>query len=101
MLGGSGLGWLGRRAFGLGAWCAGFRADVIIIFYEILYDQRDAAVGWIQGRIWLAKPLICESADLRYLIFADSILLHQAACGDGAIRGKLPIPIIGVLAKRL
>src|SRR5579872_5309924 len=66
---------------------------VLIIFLDVLHDERDVSVGRIERRFRLAESLIGEAADLNDLVGAHSIGLHDAASGIGAIGREFPVPI--------
>src|ERR1039458_1054257 len=66
---------------------------VIIIFYDVLHDQRDAAVGRVERGVGLAETLVGKAADLSDLVGAHSIGLHDAAGRVGAGGGKVPVAV--------
>jgi hypothetical protein len=68
---------------------------VIVVFYDVLHDQRDAAVGRVERGIGLAESLVGKAADLGDLVGADSIGLHDAAGGVGAVGGEFPVAVGG------
>src|ERR1039458_5421277 len=68
---------------------------VIIIFYDVLHDQRDAAVGRVERGVGLAETLVGKAADLSDLVGAHSIGLHDAAGPVGAVGGKFPVAVGG------
>src|ERR1019366_136225 len=68
---------------------------VIIIFYDVLHDQRDAAVGRVERGVGLAETLVGKAADLSDLVGAHSIGLHDAAGRVGAVGGKFPVAVGG------
>jgi hypothetical protein len=74
---------------------------IVIVPYDVLHDDRDAAVSGIQRSIGVAKTLVGEAADLGDLIGANSMGLHDAACSVGAIGGELPIAVGGRWGIRL
>ena len=68
---------------------------VVIIFLDVLHDERDAPVGRVERRFRLAESLIGEAADLNDLVGANTIGLHDAASGVGAIGREFPVSISG------
>jgi hypothetical protein len=59
-----------------------------------MHDDGDAAVGRIKRIINFQETLISKAADLRPLVGPDSIGLHEAAGGMGAVGGKLQKTIL-------
>ena len=51
----------------------------------VLNDQRNAAIGRVEGVFRFAEKLVGKPAHLRYLLVAKALLLHQAAGGIGAV----------------
>jgi hypothetical protein len=52
---------------------------------QILDDERDSTVGGVELVLFFAEALIGESTDLRDLIVPNSMSLHQAPGGIGAV----------------
>ena len=63
---------------------------------QILNNKRHTTIDRIERRLYLAQPLICETAHLGHLVGANSAHLHQPSRRIGAIRGQLPIAIAAV-----
>lgn len=55
------------------------------VFGQILDNQRDATVGWIERVAGFLQVLVGETANLRDLILPDAMSLHEAAGGIGAV----------------
>ena len=68
---------------------------VVVIFHDVLHDERDAAIGGVERGIGLAETLVGKAADLRDLVGANSVGLHDAAGGVGAIGGEFPVAVGG------
>jgi len=60
---------------------------------DVLNDDGDAPIGRVQRGVWFPKALVGEAANLSDLIGANSMGLHDAACGIGAVRGEFPIAV--------
>src|SRR5712691_4713656 len=78
--------------FGTGRW---FGIFFFVVLHDVLDDERDAAVGWVEGGVRLAQTLVGKSADLGHLVGPDSVGLHDAAGGVRAIGRKFPVAVGG------
>ena len=70
---------------------AGFAS--VVVFYDVLHDERDAAVGGVEWIVEFAETLIGKSADLGDLVRPDAVGLHEAAGGVGAVAGEFPVTV--------
>src|SRR5579863_115122 len=86
---GSGLFGAGRRfdTFGFLVGGGGLGVFLITVFHDVLHDERDTTVGWVERGVRLAQTLVGKSADLRHLAGPDSVGLHNASGRVGAIGG--------------
>jgi hypothetical protein len=69
----------------------GHRLRVLLV---TVLDDGDAALGRIARIINFSETLISKTADLRPLVGPDSVGLHEAAGGMGAVGGKLQKTIL-------
>src|ERR1700685_3240705 len=90
---------VGRRRFdAFGFFLAlggGLGIFVVAVFDDVLHDEGDAAVGGVERGIRVTGTLIRESTDLSDLGRPDSVGLHNATSGVGAIGRKLPVAVGG------
>jgi hypothetical protein len=78
--------------------CFGGLSFLPVLFIPILNDQRDAAVGRIEGTARFAQKLVGEAPYLRNLLRAKTVLLHQPARRVGAVSRKFPVAIVSFAA---
>src|SRR5271165_1590906 len=63
------------------------------LWFQVLHDDGDATIGWVQRFVFLARHLIGIASYLRNLVCSQAAVLHQPPGGVGPIRGKLPVPV--------
>src|SRR5579883_1412567 len=91
------------RGLGVFGWLRWWRKSMLRIrpalirwgFLEILDDERDASIRWIEGVRFFSEALIGETPNLGNLVQPNAAGLHEAASGVGTIGGKLPIGVGG------
>jgi hypothetical protein len=68
---------------------------IVVFLHDVLNDQGNSPVRWIERVVRSAQPLIGEPTNLSDLVDPDSTFLHQAASGVRPIGRQFPIAIVG------